>query len=1090
MKIRNRLSMGFAVIIVVAIITAYLTVMTAQTTMESNIAENNTNIAGYILKQIKGNIKRHIRQIESIATNTDVRQAVSASSRRFMLMKDTNSYITRIDAEWNSAAKARPTDFMKEMLNNDVSAALFNNVEVFAKSDQEEVFGEIFVTNKFGANVGMTNMTSDYYQADEHWWQQTRQNGQYISDVEYDKSADVYSLDICIRINDAEGKFTGVVKAPLKIDEVVNIIRNQERELKIFDIALLKDDGTTIYSTTQKHRFLQPYYTELIEKTLYSSNQTGYLVFDEERQGRKFLAYNCAGKDNDIFGLNWIVAIESDAEQVFASVDKMLLFIYGIFVFLLITAFVTSFWLSRTITKPIGRFVTIMSRVGYGDTQEKIDIHSDDEIGVLAKSFNNMLSRLKETTASRDELNREITERKQAEKTLRESEIRYKTLYESSRDAIMILAPPSWKFTAGNSTTVEMFMAKDEEEFISKGPWEVSPEYQPDGQLSSEKAKAMIEKAMKEGSNFFEWQHKRLNGQDFPATVLLTRIELEGRKLLQATVRDITERKQAEQQLLRYACIVSSSSDMMALLDTNFVYLATNEAYLAAFDLTKDEVIGHTALEVFGEEFFETIIKPNAQRCLEGNKACYENWFQFPVYGSRYMLITYSPYIDQNKEKKGFIVNACDITERKEAEEKLKLATKEAEAANQAKSQFLANMSHEIRTPMNAIIGFSDLLADEDLTDEQAGYVNLVRDSSKNLLDLLEDILDFSKIEAKQLDIEMIECSLGRILSFIDSTITPHAEEKSLDFEIVEYDGLPERIRTDPARLRQCLINLANNAVKFTEKGHVYVNVSLEDRDNQSYIRFDIEDTGIGISKDKQAAIFEAFTQADGSHTRKYGGTGLGLTVTKQLAGLLGGELTVTSEVGRGSVFSLTIPAGLDVTKQPHLDIQARHIDPHKAKKEQPGFSGRVLVAEDEPSNQMLIKSLLKRLGLQVTIAEDGNQAMQKIISGQFDLIFMDMMMPRMNGYEATKALRKQGITTPIVALTANAMKGDDKKCLDAGCDDYLSKPLDHRELFKTLDKYLPSPSRDLTGTIDSARHQVDELTHLCSDEKAHETQP
>jgi len=956
MKIRNRLGIGFAVIMVVAIITAYLTVMIAQTTMESNIAENNTNIAGYILKQIKGNIKRHIRQIESIATNTNVRQAVSASNRQFMLMKDTNSYITRIDAEWNSAAKARPTDFMKEMLNNDVSAALFNNVEVFAKSDQEEVFGEIFVTNKFGANVGMTNMTSDYYQADEHWWQQTRQNGQYISDVEYDKSADVYSLDICIRINDAEGKFTGVVKAPLKIDEVVNIIRNQEREHKIFDIALLKNDGTTIYSTTQNHHFLQPYHTELIEKTLHSSNQTGYLVFDEERQGRKFLAYNCAEKDNDIFGLNWIVVIESDAEQVFASVDKMLSFIYGIFVFLLITALVTSFWLSRTITKPIGRFVTIMSKVEDRDTEEKIDIHSDDEIGVLAKSFNNMLSRLKETTASRDELNREIN-----------------------------------------------------------------------------------------------------------------------------------ERKQAEQQLLRYAYIVSSSSDMMALLDTNFVYLAINEAYLAAFDLTKDEVIGHTAVEVFGEEFFETIIKPNAQRCLEGNKACYENWFQFPVLGSRYMLITYSPYIDQNKEKKGFVVNACDITERKEAEDKLKLATKEAEAANQAKSQFLANMSHEIRTPMNAIIGFSDLLADEDLTDEQAGYVNLVRDSSKNLLDLIEDVLDFSKIEAKQLNVENVEFSLGRILSFIDSTMTQHAEKKSLDFKIVECKGLPERICTDPSRLRQCLINLANNAVKFTAKGHVYVNVSLEDRDNQPYIRFDIEDTGIGISKDKQAAIFEAFTQADGSHTRKYGGTGLGLTITKQLAGLLGGELSVTSEVATGSVFSLVIPAGLDVTKQPSLDIQARHIDPRKAEKEQSEFSGRVLVAEDKETNQMLAKTLLEKMNLDVTIAADGNEAMQKVLTHEFDLILMDIQMPLMNGYEATKALRRQGITTPIIAMTAYAMKGDDKKCLEAGCDDYLSKPIDRRELLKTIDKYLPSASRDLIGPIDSAREQLDELNHLCSDAKAHE---
>ena len=400
-----------------------------------------------------------------------------------------------------------------------------------------------------------------------------------------------------------------------------------------------------------------------------------------------------------------------------------------------------------------------------------------------------------------------------------------------------------------------------------------------------------------------------------------------------------------------------------------------------------------------------------------------------------------------------------DITKRKQAEKKLKLSTKKAEAANEAKSQFLANMSHEIRTPMNAIIGFSDLLADEDLTTDQKQDVDLIRESGHNLLMLIDDILDFSKIEAGQLDTEIIDCSLAKLLDSVGSLMRSKATEKGLEFEVVESNDLPEQIQSDPTRLNQCLVNLVGNAIKFTEKGHVHVYVSLQEHEDKSFIRFDVEDTGIGIQKDKQETIFESFTQADGDTTRKFGGTGLGLTITKQLAELMGGELTLTSVEGKGSVFSLTIPANIDITKQPFMDRPdiASHIHPTHTKEEQPEFSGNILVAEDVPTNQVLIKSLLKRLGLQVTIAEDGNQAMQKVMTQQFDLIFMDMMMPNMNGYEATAALRKEGIATPIIALTANAMKGDDKKCFEAGCNEYLAKPLDSIELLKMIRKYLPS---------------------------------
>ena len=390
----------------------------------------------------------------------------------------------------------------------------------------------------------------------------------------------------------------------------------------------------------------------------------------------------------------------------------------------------------------------------------------------------------------------------------------------------------------------------------------------------------------------------------------------------------------------------------------------------------------------------------------------------------------------------------------------------QAKAANTAKSKFLAHMSHEIRTPMSTILGFSDILRDEDLTHEQNADVDAIRNSTENLLALINDILDFSKIEAGQLDVHMVECSLGTLLDSLESMMKSQAIEKSIDFQIMTDQNLPAQIHSDPCRLKQCLINLTMNAIKFTDQGHVHVKVSLQEEDNVPCVRFDVQDTGIGIPKDRQQAIFESFTQADdGATTREYGGTGLGLTVTRQLTELLGGTLTLTSEPGKGSVFSQVIPVGMDIAEQPLLDraraeSRANHA-PESAST--PEFSGTILVAEDVAGNRQLMQLLLSRLGVSVVLAEDGEQAVQKAMSQSFDLILMDMQMPRMNGYDATRTLKQQGCQTPVIALTANAIKGDDVKCMKSGCDGYLTKPIDRKMLLSLLAEYL-QPDRQKAG--------------------------
>ena len=277
------------------------------------------------------------------------------------------------------------------------------------------------------------------------------------------------------------------------------------------------------------------------------------------------------------------------------------------------------------------------------------------------------------------------------------------------------------------------------------------------------------------------------------------------------------------------------------------------------------------------------------------------------------------------------------------------------------------------------------------------------------MLNLINDILDFSKIEAGQLSVEMIRCHIGKLVNSLESMMRPMVKGKPLDFKIITAPSLPAYIKSDPYRLQQCLINLVSNALKFTDKGHVHVKVSLQDEPSPS-IRFDVEDTGIGIPKHRQDNVFESFTQADGSTTRKYGGTGLGLTVTKQLVKLLEGKLTFTSECGKGTVFSIVIPAGLNINAQPLLNA----LPIPKPEKTESGsakpnmFSGTVLVAEDIKTNQILMKTMLTRMGLEVVLVEDGIHAVEKALAEVFDLIFMDMQMPNLNGYEATQVLRQR----------------------------------------------------------------------------------
>ncbi len=424
-----------------------------------------------------------------------------------------------------------------------------------------------------------------------------------------------------------------------------------------------------------------------------------------------------------------------------------------------------------------------------------------------------------------------------------------------------------------------------------------------------------------------------------------------------------------------------------------------------------------------------------------------------------------------------------DITERRRWEIELKRAKEEAEAAAVAKSEFLANMSHEIRTPMNPIMGLTHLLKQTPLSEKQADYITKIQEAAKILQRIINNILDFSKIGAGRVHLEQVDFTLESILNSLKIVFIEPAEKKGLEIRFVADPNIPKTLRGDPTRLQQVLMNIVGNAIKFTEAGRVMLQVDLKNRDDAAaMIRFSISDTGSGISEDQQSHIFNAFTQADSSVTRKYGGTGLGLAISQSLVRIMGGEIHVESTRGKGSTFFFTLPFGVPeispnspattVFASKPERVQAEHIDDSSGMKKYSFPQARILLAEDNLINQQVAMEILNSTGASVVCAGNGREAIEMLQNEEFDLVLMDIQMPEMDGFEATKIIRSNPkyASIPIIAMTAHALNGDSERCLEAGMNAHIAKPISPDEFFRVLDHWLTSTGvRDTTRNISAS---------------------
>jgi PAS domain S-box-containing protein len=538
---------------------------------------------------------------------------------------------------------------------------------------------------------------------------------------------------------------------------------------------------------------------------------------------------------------------------------------------------------------------------------------------------------------------------------------------------------------------------------------------------------------------------------------------------LHARVLTLEARQVNEEELMaakRYADnVINSMFDVLIVTDPELHIQRVNKAACELLEYTELELVGRPVESLFKEE--PTFLGPPITELLKSNQMRdFEATYRTRSGRLISVLLSASTMRDNAGRPLAIITVGKDITARKQIERELLEAKATAEAASRAKSAFVANMSHEIRTPMTAILGYADLLAHPSQTEEERRRcMQTIRRNGEHLLAVINDILDVSKIEAGKMTVEKIACTPCQLVADVAALMKGRAQQKNLSFDVRYIGAIPQTIQSDPTRLRQILMNLIGNAIKFTTKGNVRLLVSLTDPVDapNPRLRFDVIDTGVGLNTQQQDSLFRPFAQADSSTTRKFGGTGLGLTISKRLSVMLGGDLVCKSELGEGSTFSLTVQTGSlrDVTMldNPKALVDAAEAPTHG--NDSLKLEGRVLLAEDGPDNRVLITFYLRQAGIDVTEVENGlmarDRALEALKKGNpFDLILMDMQMPELDGYGATTALRKAGYRAPIVALTAHALGGDKEKCLAAGCDDFAVKPIDHEAFVAVLKKFLP----------------------------------
>jgi len=752
--------------------------------------------------------------------------------------------------------------------------------------------------------------------------------------------------------------------------------------------------------------------------------------------------------------------IQSEISVMRADLYRKILLVALITLAACLIAYLLAARLQKLITRPISNLVNATRAVTEKkDFSIRVDKESSDEIGLLIDSFNDMLHQIQ-----------------QRDYAIQESEKKFRTLFEASSDAVLLLK--GVEFYDFNHKALQMYGCSCREELEHRTPFDFSPLFQANGQESRGLVEAYVRKAMEHGSQRFEWQHTKRDGTAFDADILLTAMEISGEKILQAVVRDITQRKQAEAELRKHRdhleeMVNERTEELETIIHANpsgIIVVDMASGKIVRINQKACELTGYSQLEIVGNSCHQIFCAGEQARCpiLSDSQEMGNSEQTLTRKDGREIAVLKSAAYITVDGRDHLLESFIDITERKQMEQRLREAKEEAERINQrleisierantlaqearvaasAKSEFLANMSHEIRTPMNGIMGMTGLLLETDLAEEQRDYVETIHSSSQTLLTIINDILDFSKIEAGKMVIEPISFDLVSMIEEMSHMLAGRAHEKELEFILKFSPDIPQRVIGDPVRIRQILTNFISNAVKFTDDGYILVKIESEAGEGDRLdLRFVVEDTGIGIPADKQQSIFDKFTQADASTTRKYGGTGLGLAISKQLVELMGGKIGVESRAGEGSAFWFTLPVARDsrcITETlPRIPLRGV----------------RVLVVDDNEVNRKICSEQLAHYQVPHTVCSSGPEALACLREGRkagdpYPIAIIDYQMPQMDGITLAETIKADPDLreTLLIMLSSIGKTGHTKRASASVIDACLVKPVSMFKLMETL---------------------------------------